>query len=175
MTAQLAGGAPRSYSGGDMKTIRRLAFIVLATAVLGLGACGKQAVSTPDAPTAAVAAKAPLLVNITSGKNDLHAVSMALGLAKMAAEHGHQVVVFLNVEAPIFATKDLAADVRFADFPPVSELVAGALAKGAKIIVCGHCAAVQKVDTSQLLPGVIVSDHGQLLDYLQPGMIGVSY
>lgn len=44
---------------------------------------------------------------------------------------GHPVTVFLSVDAPVFATKDLAADVRFADFPSVSEMIRDVIAKGA--------------------------------------------
>ncbi len=163
-------------SARDMKL--RLPFVVLVVAALSAAGCGVQTAVSAEAHAAQVPTtpgKAPILVNITSGKEDLHAVSMGLNLAQMAAGHGHRVVVFLNVQAPIFATKDLGADVRFADFAPVSELVGGVMAKGGKVVVCGHCAAVQKVETAQLREGVLVSDHGQLLEHLEPGMIGFSY
>lgn len=161
-----------------MSVLRHFSYVVLAVASLASSGCGVQAASTTEAhkvETAPAPGKAPILVNITSGKENLHAVSMGLNLAHMAAAAGHRVVVFLNVEAPVFATKDLGADVRFADFTPVSELLGQVMAKGGKVVVCGHCAAIQKVDKTQLREGVLVSDHGQLLEQLEPGMIGFSY
>ncbi len=56
-----------------------------------------------------------------------------------------------------------------------SELMNAILAGGGKVYVCKHCAEVSGVDLSTLLPGVIVSEHGSLLDELAPGMLSFSY
>lgn len=119
--------------------------------------------------------KAPLLFNITSGKNGLHAVSMALGLAGNAAKQGHDVIVFLNVEAPPLASKDLADDVKIADFPPVKTLLAQVIANGGRVFVCEHCAHVCNVDTKSLVTGATVAGHGEILGQLKPGTVSFSY
>ena len=49
------------------------------------------------------------------------------------------------------------------------------LAGGGKVYVCKHCAEVSGVDLSTLLTGVIVSEHGSLLDELALGMLSFSY
>lgn len=127
-------------------------------------------------PVSGAAVQKPgIFINITSGQEDLHAVSMALGLAKTSLEHGNKVVVFLNVHAPLFASKSLGAEVKFADFPPVRDMLAEAVSKGATVMVCGHCASVCSVMPGDLIAGVTVSEHGGVLERLEPGMVGFSY
>lgn len=143
------------------------AFIV---SVLSLG-CAKDA-----APTSSAAdVETGILLNLTTGMDDLHAVSMGLNLAKTAAERGLPVVVFLNVAAPVFASTSLPADTQYRDFPPIQELLSAVLAGGGKVFVCGHCAEVAGVDLTTLMPGVVVSEHGTLLGELSPGLVGFSY
>jgi len=135
------------------------------------GGCAHQsAPTTLDTDT-----NAGVLINLTSGQDDLHAVSMGLNLAKTAVEKGLPVAVFLNVAAPVFASTALPAGTGYEDFPTVSELMNAILAGGGKVYVCKHCAEVSGVDLSTLLPGVIVSEHGSLLDELAPGMLSFSY
>ncbi len=161
----------------DIVMARSLTFPVLLAVALGLGGCAREPQANVAAPatTTAASTKAPLLVNITHGRSDLHAVSMGLSLARTALEKGHRVTVFLNVDAPVFATKDLAADVRFADFPPVSEMVRDIVAKGGKVVVCGHCAAVLKLDPASMQAGVTLAQHGDWLDGIERGTVGFSY
>jgi hypothetical protein len=82
---------------------------LLVAVALGLGGCARQSQAPVSSPATTTAAnmKAPMLVNITRGRGDLHAVSMGLSVARAALEKGHRVTVFLNVDAPVFATKDL--------------------------------------------------------------------
>jgi predicted peroxiredoxin len=146
---------------------------VLCTALISLvlASCAKE----PSASKTAADVETGVLLNLTTGQDDLHAVSMGLNLAKTAAERGLPVVVFLNVAAPVFASTALPADTKYEDFPPVQDLLSAIMAAGGKVLVCGHCAEVSGVDASTLLPGVVVSEHGSLLDELQPGLVGFSY
>lgn len=158
--------------------LRSLSLSLVLALSLGLGACAREAVPPPSSSastTAAASTKAPLLVNITRGKGDLHAASMGLSLAKTALERGHRVTVFLNVEATALATKDVSADTRFADFAPVSEMIRDIVAKGGKVVVCGHCAAVLKLDPASMQPGVTVAQHGDWLDGVEQGTVGLAY
>lgn len=151
----------------------RAAVVAMLVFLVVAGGCTQQPAAPAPAPAPEI--KTGVLVNVTSGQDDLHAVSMGLGLAKTAAERGIPVVVFLNVAAPIFASTALPADTGYEDFPPVVELLKAIMAGGGKVFVCEHCAKVTGVDLSTLLPGVAVSKHGSLLDELTPGMVGFSY
>jgi predicted peroxiredoxin len=126
-------------------------------------------------PAASPTTKPALLINVTHGRDALHSVSMGLNLARMALQQGHRVVVFLNVSAPELATKSPSAGLRFADFPPVGQMLQEIMAAGGRVVVCGHCARVQRVSESDFIPGVVVAHHGELLNELDPTMVGFSY
>jgi copper chaperone CopZ/predicted peroxiredoxin len=125
--------------------------------------------------TATTSSKQPILVNITRGKNELHAVSMALGLAQSAIKDGRPAVVFLNVEAPVFAAKDLGDDTKYADFPPVKKMLADFVAMGGRVLVCGHCAHVVKLEQRDMIDGAKVLAHGELFSAMPPGTVVFSY
>lgn len=136
-------------------------------------ASGSGASAVPGA--SAANDKTPVLVNLTSGKANLHSVSMGLSLAHSCAAEGHPVLVFLNVEASIFAARDLGEDVKFGDFPPVKKMLADVIAAGGKVVACDHCSHLMKIEQSEMIPGVTVGAHKDLLRLIRPGTVGFSY
>lgn len=148
----------------------------LLAAIAAAGYKGQLASATQSAlVTTATPGKQPLMVNITRGKNELHAVSMALGLAQSAIKDGRNVVVFLNVEAPVFAAKDLGDDTQFADFPPVKKMLADFVAMGGRVLVCGHCAHIVKLKQEDMIDGAKVLAHSELFTAMTPGTVVFSY
>jgi hypothetical protein len=61
---------------------------------LGLGACASTRIESGPEPAPA------LVINLTSGPENLHAARMGLRLAEHGLADGRRVVVFLNVSAP---------------------------------------------------------------------------
>jgi copper chaperone CopZ/predicted peroxiredoxin len=148
----------------------------ILTAINQAGYQGRPAAAASGPPPAAgTSAKPPLLVNITRGTNDLHAVSMALGLAQSALKNGRKATVFLNVEAPRFAARDLSEDLHGPDFPPVKKMIADFIAQGGRVLVCGHCAHIVKLDQKNMIEGAKIVAHGELLDALTPDTVVFSY
>ena len=145
--------------------------------VAAVVAAGYQArpASAPQSASVPGNRKQPILVNITRGKADLHAVSMALGLAYAALKDGRPAAVFLNVEAPVFAAKTLGDDVKIADFPPVKKMIADFIAAGGRVLVCGHCTHVVKLKQSDLVAGAKILTQVELFAALQPGTVVFSY
>lgn len=133
------------------------------------------AATAQSATAQPAAAKSPVLVNITRGAKDLHAVSMAIGLAQSALKDGRPATIFLNVEAASLAAKDLGADVQFADFPPVKQMLANFLAAGGQVLICGHCAHVDHLDPQNVIAGAQLMSHGGLFETLAPGTLIFSY
>jgi copper chaperone CopZ/predicted peroxiredoxin len=129
--------------------------------------------STPAAPT--TSSKPSILVNITRGKNELHAVSMAIGLAQSAIKDGRNAAVFLNVESPIFAAKDLGDDIQFADFPPIKKMLADFVAQGGRVLVCGHCAHIVKLEQGNMIDGAKVLAHNELFSTMPLDTVVFSY
>ena len=80
----------------------------ILAAIAAAGYQGKPATAGQGTPaTSGALSKQPILVNLTRGKTELHAVSMA-ARARPIGSQGWQAVrtVFLNVEAAVFAAKD---------------------------------------------------------------------
>lgn len=150
---------------------------ILAVLVLAFAGASVLTPSPALAQTqsSGASAKPTVVVNITQGKDHLHAVSMAIGLASDAITAGRRSVIFLNVDAPVFATADLPANVKFADFPPVKEMIASFVAAGGELYVCGHCASVLKIAESSLIKGAVVMKHGDLYKKLPATALSFSY
>lgn len=165
-----------AHLGSGMRRLRAAALVVGAFVGGMRGTARKRRPRARKAGgKAGKAHKAALFINLTRGKEDVHAISMALGLACSALRDGHEVVLFFNVAAPVFASTKLRSDVRVADFPPVRQMVREVIERGARVLVCGHCAKLARVDRSHLLPGVTLANHEDVLSAIKPGMVGISY
>lgn len=103
-----------------------------------------------------------VFINMTNAE-DLHAASMALSLASNAQKLGFPVYIFLNVHAAKFADANLPKDVKYADFPPVKDMLAEIMAKGGTVFVCSHCAQVVGVSKDKIAKGMIPADHADFL------------
>jgi copper chaperone CopZ/predicted peroxiredoxin len=149
----------------------------ILAAIIAVGYKGQLALAEQNPPTTTTitSGKQPILVNITRGKNDVHAVSMALGLAQSAIKDGRTAIVFLNVEAPVFAAKDLDNDLKCADFPPVKKMLADFIAMEGRLLICRHCAHVVKLSKEDTLDGVKVVSHEELFEAMPPGTVVFSY
>lgn len=112
---------------------------------------------------------------MTRGKEDLHAVSMAIGLGQNSLKAGKRAILFFNVHAPVFVAADLSPDVQFADFLPVKEMLTQFLKAGGEVYVCAHCAQITKVDTSRLVRGAVLVHHGELFEKLPAQAMCFSY
>lgn len=85
------------------------------------------------------ASKRPLLLNVTSGFEDPHSVTMALQLAGHGLESGRAVHLFFNVRGvQVLARERKSPSVIFSD-KPVAELLAKLVENGAKVWACPHC------------------------------------
>lgn len=148
----------------------------ILAAIAAAGYKGQLASAVQNTPPATTtSAKQPILVNITRGKNELHAVSMALALAQSALKDGRSASVFLNVEAPVFATKALNDDVKYADFPPIKKMLADFVAAGGRVLICAHCAHVVKLKPEDLIDEAKEVAQGELFATVQPGTVVFSY
>jgi predicted peroxiredoxin len=132
--------------------------------------------SMGDEPVMTSVEKKTVFINLTSGKEDLHAVAMALHFAEHAIADGREAVVFFNVHSPPLANKDLDPSVRFKDSPPIREMIAGLLENGVKMVVCPFCAKLVGVTEDDLPPGIeMVKDRGQVFDHLHDKAVVFTY
>ena len=119
-------------------------------------------------PSVFAAEKSTLLLNVTSGPEDLHKVTMALQLGGHALDDDRELAVFLNVRAPVFAAKDCSAQLAFGKNPPVKTMLAALIKRGAKVHVCPHCAEVLGITTEDLIDGAQITNREKLFGLLGP-------
>jgi len=169
----LAGG--RAVVVGDPEKVSAQAVIAaIAEAGYKAAAAAPGGNGNSDKPTLPTA-KRGVLVNITRGKSELHAVSMAIALSQKALDDGRRCGVFLNVAAPVFAAKDLSDDVKYADFPPVKQMLAKFMADGGKLYVCEHCAHVCGMEDDDLIDGITLSRQAELFVEIDQSVAVFSY
>ena len=135
-----------------MKRLRLLSFLLLVLVAF-------------QTPAAFAGDDRSVFINMTNAE-DLHAASMALSLASNAQKQGFPVYIFLNVHAAKFADANLPKDVKYADFPPVKDMLADVMAKGGTVFVCVHCAQVVGVSKDKIAKGMIPADHADFLKKL---------
>lgn len=149
-----------------MKKNTLLIAVGCGVALAGAAAAALQ--SQPEGDAVAPSIAAPTLVlNITSGKDDKHAVTMAYALAGHALDDGRAVVLFFNVHAPQAASKHIVG-ARFADHPPLDEMLAKLIKRGARGLVCPMCAKAEGVSEDELLPGLEFATRESLFSNLGP-------
>ena len=164
-------------------------FLISAAVLVGiaLGFYAGGAVATADAQPSADAArvqvmqqmvkgmKSALVLNITSGPKDPHAVTMALQLAGHALDDERPVVIFLNVRAPVLASKKGPADLAFRDNPPIVKMLKDLMGRGATVLVCPHCMKAMGVTEADLIEGMQVASRETLFAQLGPNSVVFSY
>lgn len=153
--------------------------IVLAAAFAAGALAGQVGFAGAGSGSArAVAATAEsniLFINLQSGYEDLHRVNMALSMARNQNAAGRPVTLFLNINAPILATKRLSASWKWGMSAPIKTQMAELIGKGVKVLVCPMCSADQGVAAGDLVAGAQVSNPELVGSQLQPGTVTMTY
>ena len=116
-----------------------------------------------------------LVINLTSGNEDLHAVNMALELALHGLADQRAVIVFMNVRAPELARKDLPPTLGLANKPPIAEKLKKIMTEGGVVLCCPSCMEVLGVSEAELAPGVKLASREALFGKLGSNTVVFSY
>ncbi len=120
-------------------------------------------------------AKPIVVLNLTSGKEDLHSATMGLQLAGHALADGREVVLFFNVRAVELVTKKSNQHLSFGGNPPIGQMVEELLKGGAKAMVCPSCSKVMGVDEGDLMSGMKMATRESLFAKLGSGTVVFTY
>jgi sulfur relay (sulfurtransferase) complex TusBCD TusD component (DsrE family) len=104
------------------------------------------------AATGAQAQDKNVVVHIGQYSNDLHSMSMGLGLANNLQAEGADVTIFLDREGVRIADEDQPFLV-YGD-TDTGELMTEFVAAGGRVVICPHCAAQGGVAPSDLRDGM---------------------
>ncbi|MGH0033994.1 MAG: DsrE family protein [Myxococcota bacterium] len=110
-------------------------------------------VSPIAAPIAAAADSEPVIVHLGHFTDDLHAASMALGIANMLQKGGSAVTLFLDREGVRLADSRVPQDLRWGKARPIADAYSGFVKAGGTVLLCSHCAEAAGIDESHLRQG----------------------
>ena len=145
---------------------------LLLAAAVGLGACQTHNAMEDDA--IATGTGQTVVLNIVSGPDQPHPVTMALQLAGHALDDGRAVVLFFNVKAVDVPLKSLPADLAYHD-KPIAALLEKLIDRGATVLVCPHCMKAQGIDADDLVDGAEVADRLKLFRQIDAGAVVFTY
>ncbi|MCL4191911.1 MAG: DsrE/DsrF/DrsH-like family protein [Thermoguttaceae bacterium] len=156
-------------------TLLKSCFAVATLLGVLIGSAGAQEDSVTK-PVKPVLRKPTLVINLTSGESDLHAVTMGLHFAEHGLADNREVVIFFNVKSPPLARKDLPDSVRFGEMPSIREMIAKLRESGVKMVVCPMCAEITGVKAEELAPGIeMIKDRKQIFDHLHVNSVVFTY
>ena len=116
-----------------------------------------------------------LLINLTSGKDNVDKASVAFVVANAGIAGGQETAIFLTVEAVKLAEQGFAEDIHAAGFKPLKELLDSFVTGGGKIWVCPPCANVRGVSEDKLVSGAVLAGGAKVVEFLSQGAGSVSY
>lgn len=146
-----------------------------AVVVGGVGLAGLTLALFESAGAQTNAGKPVLVLNVVSGREDVHAVTMALQLANHALDDGREAVLFLNVRAPDLARRDLPDSLALRGNPGIRTMIADLVKRGAHVLVCPSCAKVMGVTKEDLVDGVNFATRESLFGRLGSSTVVFTY
>ncbi len=99
-----------------------------------------------------------LLVHLGHFSDDLHAASMAVKVATVAAQDGQKVVLFTDREGVRLVDKRQPLDLQWGGSAPLSMLFDNFIKSGGKVMVCPHCAQAIGLEEANLREGAELLD-----------------
>jgi uncharacterized protein len=116
-----------------------------------------------------------LLVNLSSGKDNIDKATVAFVVANAGLAAGQETAIFLTVESVRIAEQGHADGIHAAGFKPLKELLESFLAGGGLLWVCPPCANVRGVTEDKLVAGAVFAGGAKVVEFLSQGAGSVSY
>jgi predicted peroxiredoxin len=118
---------------------------------------------------------ASLVVKVTCGTEALERLNQGFTVAATALAAGVEVGLWLTGDATLMVVPGRAEEVVLPQAAPLAEL-RDALLEGARVTVCGQCAARRSLTVDDLLPGVVVRGAAAFVEeVMDPGARSLVY
>lgn len=114
----------------------------------------------PCTASTATAEKKHIVVRLGHYTDDLHAASMAVGMAKTLQERGQKVTLMLTLEGVRLADIRTPQDLRWGHGDDIAKAYSAFIEAGGEVIVCPHCANAAGFDEKSLRPGARMARQG---------------
>jgi predicted peroxiredoxin len=134
---------------------------LLLETMLGIAADERPAdIIAPCTANAATVEKKHIVVRLVHYTDDLHAASMAVGMAKTLQERGQKVTLMLTLEGVRLADTRTPQDLRWGHGDGIAKAYKAFIEAGGEVIVCPHCANAAGFDEQSLRPGARMAKQG---------------
>jgi predicted peroxiredoxin len=159
--------------------MKKLSLLFILIPLFGIFACSHPSEEQTGhdhmaKDTAAVCCdKDGLLLHISSGYESPHKALMALKMAMMMSKD-KDVLLYLDIEAVKLVLKD-SKDMKYADFPPLKELLQHLIDAKITIMACPTCLKIAGKTGEDLMPGVIVAEKEKFFNFTKGRIITLDY
>lgn len=116
-----------------------------------------------------------ILVSLASSHDNTDRATVGFVVAGAAAASGQDTTVFLSADGAWLGKKGEADKIHEDGFAPLSELMAGFLEAGGKILVCSPCAKKRGITQADLVDGSIIVGGAAVIALLAGGAQSISY
>ncbi len=118
---------------------------------------------------------ASLVVKITCGTEALERLNQGFTVAATAQASGVEVSLWQNGDATFMVVPGRAEEVELPRAAPLAEL-RDALLEGARVTVCGQCAARRSLTVDDMVPGVVIRGAAAFVEeVMAPGARSLVY
>lgn len=114
-----------------------------------------------------------VVVHISTGTDNKHAIMMGLNTAKTFLDAGTEVFVFFDVKGVQAVVEN--SNFVYMDFPPSHQLINELIERGAKVSVCKHCLMIEGFSLSNVIAGVTELDKTEILKMQSKKIITLDY
>jgi predicted peroxiredoxin len=113
--------------------------------------------------TPAAADATSTVVHLGHGTDDLHAVTMGLGIAAgLAKRPDSKVTLFLDLEGVRVADRRTPGDLRWGHSKTLAELYEAFVGAGGEVLLCSHCAEAGGLTAEQLRTGARIGSDDEV-------------
>ena len=116
-----------------------------------------------------------ILIQGTHGAENAEKATLPFIVGNVSATADQDTVVFLTSDAVWLATRGYADDIRYAEHPPVGEILADFVANGGRIWACGACTGPRGITADDLVEGAAIVTAANLAEALAAGAATVAF
>lgn len=116
-----------------------------------------------------------ILVSLASSHDNTDRATVGFVVAGAAAASGQDTTVFLSADGAWLGKKGEADKIHEDGFAPLSELMAGFIEAGGKIIVCSPCAKKRDIAQTDLVDGSVIAGGAAVVALMAAGAQTISY
>lgn len=159
--------------------MKKISLLLMLLPLMGIFACsqpkqdhaGHDHMATDTA--AACCVKDGILLHISSGYENPHKALMALKMAMMMSKD-KDVLLYLDIDAVKLVLKD-SKDMKYADFPPLKELLQHLIDAKVTIMACPTCLKIAGKTGDDLIPGVMVAEKEKFFNFTKGRIVTLDY